>query len=98
MMSRARDLDKLVMVTVDLDTNTDNREYAAKAIGVPVRAIDPEHGVMILNPAIHRYVVMVDAEAFRDRRATDYAVGGPFSNPSIGTFEPSVQTHNVKSR
>ena len=85
------------MVTVDLEASTDDREFAAKAIGVPVGAIDPEHGVMILNPAINRYVVMVEAGAFKNRRVTEYAVAGPFSNPSIDTFGGLAGTQNVKS-
>ena len=89
-MATAEVFDKLVMVTVDLDVNTSDCALAAEALGVPVRAIDPSHGLMMLDANAHRYAVMVEARAFRDRRATDYAVAGPFSNPAISTFDAST--------
>ncbi len=88
---------KLVMVTVDLGTRTHDREFAAQAIGVPVCAIDADHGVVIIDPATYRYVVLVEAVAFRDRRMTEYTVAGPFSNPSIATFEPVAAARSVRS-
>ena len=54
----------LVLVTVDLGKDTKDALVAAKAIGVPVWAIDQEFGVVMVNPAIHRHAAGVDMSGY----------------------------------
>ena len=71
------------LVTVDLANDTKDARVAAKAIGVPVSAIDQEFGVVMVNPAIHRHAARVDLSAFEHRERTQFAVAGPYADPLI---------------
>lgn len=71
------------LVTVDLANDTKDTLVAAKAISVPVSAIDQEFGVIVVNPAIHRHAARVDLSAFEHRKHTQFAVAGPYADPVI---------------
>ena len=75
----------MALVTVDLPSDTKNIQIAAEAIGVPVSALDQEFGVVVVNPAIHRYAARVDPSAFERRENTRFAVSGPYADPMIAT-------------
>lgn len=77
---------RAVLVTVDLDSNSPSLDVAAMAIGVPRAVIDDGFGVLMLDARLHRHAVKVDAAEFCERRATGYAVDGPFSDPAIEHF------------
>lgn len=72
-----------VLITVDLSSDTKDAQVAAKAIGVPVSAIDQDFGVVVVNPAIHRHAARVDLSAFEHRENTQFAVAGPYADPVI---------------
>ena len=72
-----------MLVTVDLGKDTKDALVAAKAIGVPVWAIDQEFGVVMVNPAIHRHAAGVDMSGYEHRERTQFAVAGPFADPVI---------------
>ena len=80
-----RECHQMVLITVDLSSDTKDIQLAAEAIGVPVAAIDQEFGVIVLNPAIHRHVARVDLSAFERRENTRFAVAGPYADPMITT-------------
>ena len=71
------------LVTVDLANDTKDTLVAAKAIGVPVSAIDQEFGVIVVNSAIHRHTARVDLSAFEHRKHTQFAAAGPYADPVI---------------
>jgi hypothetical protein len=62
-------------------------DHAAAALGVPTDAVDPEFGVVLIDPKAGSYAVMVDERHAGDATARA-DVEGPFANPRIETFGP----------
>jgi hypothetical protein len=75
------------MMTLRLAPERVSLAAAAGELGVAERELDPDFGVVELDPDRHRYAVMVDerAAARVQRRP---GVEGPFANPPIEPFGP----------
>jgi hypothetical protein len=76
-----------VMMTVELDPEAATVEKAAERLGIPQEQIDPEFGVVSIDPEQHLYTVLVDEQA-AEAASGRPGVEGPFSNPRIEPFGP----------
>ena len=75
------------MLTLTLDPADASVPVVQRKLGLKPEDIDPEFGVVALDPAQHKYAVLVKEDA-----ATQVAgrpdVEGPFANPRIEPFGP----------
>ena len=77
-----------VLLTCQLPAAAATVDAAAERLGVPAEAIDPEFGVVLVDPKAGSYAVMVDEDhAGAALERTD--VQGPFANPRIEPFGPA---------
>ena len=76
-----------MMMTVECLSPSPTIKDAAKALGVPVSAIDPAFGVIIIDPQRHLFAVQVESTAVTGGEGAK-SYRGPFSNPRIETFRP----------
>ena len=75
------------MLTLQLDPAEASEEHVRNKLELEGKELDPEFGVVEIDPAGHRYAVLVDEDvAERVQGAPD--VEGPFSNPRIEPFGP----------
>jgi hypothetical protein len=76
-----------VLMTVEVAGPSPTIEDAAKALSVPVEAVDKAFGVVVIDPERHLYAVQVKPSAVKgEEEAVPYR--GPFSNPRIETMRP----------
>lgn len=80
-----------VLLTCQLDPDDATVEAAATTLGVPADAIDPEFGVVLVDPKAGSYAVMVDERHAPAALARD-RVQGPWANPKIEPFGPPEPT------
>lgn len=73
-------------MTVRSDDGPPTLEAAARQLGVDVSAVDPEFGVVLIDPNQGLYSVQVDAAQLPGDAPTKEAYRGPFSDPRIETF------------
>lgn len=86
-----------MLFTVKLDDDAPTVADVCRHLGVSEGDIDPEFGVVLIDPDDKRYAVMVDeAVVAKTTRATD--VAGPFSNPRIETTGPPEPATPPRSR
>jgi hypothetical protein len=76
-----------VLMTVELDPEAADLAAAAERLGVAARELDPEFGVVPIDPDNHLYTVMVD-EQVCVAAARREGVSGPYSNPRIEPYGP----------
>ena len=76
-----------VLMTVELDPGAATVAAAAERLGVDPARIDPEFGVVSIDPEQHLYSVLVDEQAVSGAQGRP-GVEGPFSNPRIEPFGP----------
>jgi hypothetical protein len=76
-----------LLLTIRLPSTEATIENAARHLGVDPDTIDPDFGVVLIDPADDKYAVMVD-ERSADRALGTEGVEGPFANPKIEPFGP----------
>ena len=76
-----------VMMTVELPGDAATLGEAAKRLGLAQEALDPEYGIVPVDPDNGLYSVLVEESISRHAKGRD-GVGGPFSNPRIEPFGP----------
>ena len=76
-----------VMMTVELPPEAATLAEAAKRLGLAEEALDPEHGIVPVDPDNGLYSVLVE-ESKSESAAGRAGVHGPFSNPRIEPFGP----------
>lgn len=76
-----------MLLTLTLDPADATADGVRRALGLDERALDPDFGVVAVDPDNHRYAVMVDEDA-AERVAGTRGVEGPFANPRIEPFGP----------
>jgi hypothetical protein len=75
-----------VLMTVELPGDA-SIDAAAARLGVKPGDLDPEFGVIAIDPEQHLYSVMVEEHVSAGAAARP-GTGGPFSNPRIEPFGP----------
>ena len=75
------------MLTLTLDRAEATVDGVRRQLGLDEGALDPDFGVVEVDPENHRYAVMVDEDT-ASRVAGKRGVEGPFSNPRIEPFGP----------
>jgi hypothetical protein len=80
-----------VLLTCQLAGDEATIEAAAAQLSVPTDALDPEFGVVLVDPEAGTYAVMVDEGHVGDAVA-QADVEGPWSNPRIEPFGPADGT------
>ena len=71
------------MMVVEATDGRPTLEEAARQLRVDVKHLDPQFGVVLIDPQRHLYTVLVDAGAVPADARGDR---GPFSNPGIAHF------------
>jgi hypothetical protein len=72
-----------VMLTLQLDPSKASKEHVSRRLDGA--ELDPDFGVVEIDPAAHKYAVLVD-EDVAQRVQGSSGVEGPFSNPRIEPF------------
>jgi hypothetical protein len=75
------------MLTLALDPGEATLEAAARKLGLEEGELDPDFGVVEIDPAAHKYTVLVD-ESAAQRASRAPGVEGPYANPRIEPFGP----------
>lgn len=76
-----------VLMTIQARTGTPGLAEAARALGLPSKALDAEFGVVSIDPEKCLFTVRVFSEFLPDREDQDRSgVSGPYSDPRIGPF------------
>jgi len=75
------------MLTLTLEPGEATLEAAARKLGLEERELDPDFGVVEIDPAAHRYTVLVD-EGAAEQASRVPGVEGPYANPRIEPFGP----------
>jgi hypothetical protein len=76
-----------VMFSLTLDPAEASVGKVQRKLGLSGEELDRDFGVVELDPAAHRYAVLVDEEAV-PRLQDAPGVEGPFANPRIEPFGP----------
>src|SRR5436305_15342596 len=76
-----------VMLTLTLDPAEASVDHVRQKLKVDEHELDPEFGVVELDPAQRRYAVLVDEQVANRVQGTS-GVEGPFANPRIEPFGP----------
>jgi hypothetical protein len=79
-----------VLMTVACTGPDPSLADAARALSVPLSAIDKAFGVVVVDPERHLYAVQVDQAAIRGQEES-VPYRGPFSNPRIETMRPKEE-------
>ena len=75
------------MLTLQLDPAEASAEHVRRKLKLDDAALDPDFGVVEIDPAGHKYAVLVDEDVAENIQGTA-DVKGPFSNPRIEPFGP----------
>lgn len=75
-----------VMFTIKSPDKALTVSDAAQKLGVTEADLDQSFGVILTDPQQHLYTVLVNENAKYKVKPADDTVGGPFSNPGIGTY------------
>jgi hypothetical protein len=75
------------MLTLTLDPAEASVEEVQRKLGLEPSQLDADFGVVEVDPAQHKYAVLVDEEV-ATRLAGTRGVEGPFANPPIEPFGP----------
>jgi hypothetical protein len=75
------------MLTLQLDPSEASEEDVRRKLDLDDQALDPAFGVVEIDPAQHKYAVLVE-EDVAERVQGSPEVEGPFSNPQIEPFGP----------
>ena len=75
------------MLTLALDPGEATLGAAARKLGLEEGELDPDFGVVEIDPAAHKYTVLVD-ESAAERASRVPGVEGPYANPRIEPFGP----------
>ena len=75
----------MLMLTLRLRPDEANLAAVQQKLDLAADEIDPEFGVVSLDPSTQLYAVLVEEAAAQ--RVRDAAVGGPFANPRIDAFD-----------
>lgn len=76
-----------VLVTVRLSNAQPSMEEAARHLKVSETELDPNFGVVLIDPENQTYAVMVNERVAGDAASAEGAAG-PFSNPRIEPTGP----------
>lgn len=79
---------KTTLMTVRGEDAPPTLDEAAAQLGISVSALNPEFGVILIDPANRLYAVEVDAEALPAGTGSRRPFHGPYSNPDIDIFAP----------
>ena len=78
-----------VMMTIQSPGKKPNLESVKQRYGLAADEIDPEFGVVEIDPADGTYTVLVDERAASKLGSdADWTVRGPYANPRIEPFGP----------
>ena len=55
---------------------------------IPTAAIDPDFGLILVDPVARIFTVRVEAEALKDDGDSDGDYAGPYANPKIAPYGP----------
>lgn len=75
------------MVTLKLDPKKATLQNIVEQLQIPAADIDPDFGVVNIDPQANLYAILVEEESARKLSGTT-DVSGPFSNPRIEPFGP----------
>jgi hypothetical protein len=75
------------MLTLTLDPAETSVEQVRRRLGLEPGQLDADFGVVEVDPAQHKYAVLVDGQVAARLRGSR-GVEGPFSNPRIDPFGP----------
>lgn len=75
------------MLTLTLDPAEASAEHVRRKLELEAEELDPEFGVVELDPETHRYAVLVDERAATRVQGAP-GIEGPFANPPIEPFGP----------
>jgi hypothetical protein len=75
-----------LMLTVKLDPERATLADASRELGVAEEELDPDFGVVNIDPDEDLFTVLVDEKTAE--RAEGKAAGGPYANPPIEPFGP----------
>ena len=77
-------MQEMVLMTVKGTKTTPTLEKSAEHLRVPAHALDPNFGVVLVDPKRNIYTVRVE-ESYVNRDSSDEGTG-PFSDPRIAPF------------
>ena len=83
-----------LLLTCRLESSEATIDKAAPIVGVEPSALDPDFGVVLIDPAGNRYAMMVD-ERDVGRALEHEGVEGPFANPKIDPAVTAVAKSGV---
>jgi hypothetical protein len=76
------------MLTVPAGPEAPSLEEVAARLGVRPDQMDPDFGVVLIDPGRHLYTVLVDEDVAARAAASAEDVGGPHANPRIEPLGP----------
>jgi hypothetical protein len=78
---------KKYMMTLRLDPSEANLAAVSRKLKLNEDEIDPNFGVVSINPAENLYAILVEEAASAKLQGSE-GIKGPFSNPKIEPFGP----------
>ncbi len=84
-----------VMMTIQSRGGPPTIEALRARYGLTAEEIDPEFGVVEIDPSDGTYTVLVESTAVHKiEDSGEWTVQGPFANPKIEPFGPPETTHD----
>jgi hypothetical protein len=87
-MNRTDSTPDSVLVTVESRSGAPSLRTAARQLGVRVKDLDAEFGVILVDPGQGLYSVQVNADRLPAGFEKRSPYRGPYANPSIASFGP----------